>query len=159
MLFFERLGCSLGAMRCAHAALREVERAHPEDQTRRTSRAARLWANLLQYALDLGDWSGAYAAVLSVPTDDAQNAALRRLVAALCEPGDVRGGAAALVSLPLGVDRLPVVVERLRAERRRRRSTRAPTRRSCSTRFTSRVGRRRRRPPRFCGMRGASARR
>ena len=113
MLFFERLGCSLGAMRCAHAALREVERAHPEDQNRRTSRAARLWANLLQYALDLGDWSGAYAAVLSVPTDDAQNAALRRLVAALCEPGDVRGGAAALVSLPLGVDRLPVVVRAL----------------------------------------------
>ena len=96
MLFFERLGCSLGAMRCAHAALREVETAHAEDAAARLRRAARLWANLLQYALDLGDWSAAYAAVLSVPGADAQNAALRRLVAALCEPGDVRGGAAAL---------------------------------------------------------------
>ena len=113
MLFFERLGCSLGAMRCAHAALREVETAHAEDAAARLRRAARLWANLLQYALDLGDWSAAYAAVLSVPGADAQNAALRRLVAALCEPGDVRGGAAALVRLPLGPDRLPAVVRAL----------------------------------------------
>ena len=100
-------------MRCAHAALREVETAHAEDAAARLRRAARLWANLLQYALDLGDWSAAYAAVLSVPGADAQNAALRRLVAALCEPGDVRGGAAALVRLPLGPDRLPAVVRAL----------------------------------------------
>ena len=113
MLFFERLGCSLGAMRCAHAALREVETAHAKDAAARLRRAARLWANLLQYALDLGDWSGAFAATLSVPGADAQNAALRRLVAALCEPGDVRGGAAALVRLPLGPDRLPTVVRAL----------------------------------------------
>ena len=114
MLFFERLGCSLGAARCAHAALREVETAHAEDGSgARSRRAARLWANLLQYSLDLGDWSGAYAAVLSVPGADAQNAALRRLVAALCEPGDVRGGAAALVRLPFGPDALPAVVRAL----------------------------------------------
>lgn len=114
MLFFERLGCSLGAVRCAHAALREVGTAHAKDAAAMASRrAARLWANLLQYALDLGDWSGAYAAALSVPGADAQNAALRRLVAALCEPGDVRGGAAALVRLPLGPDRLPTVVRAL----------------------------------------------
>ena len=51
--------------------------------------------------------------MLSVPGADAQNAALRRLVAALCEPGDVRGGAAALVRLPLGPDALPAVVRAL----------------------------------------------
>ena len=102
MLFFERLGCSAGAMECAHAALREVasEEARitavvsgPENANRRESnrRAARLWANLLQYALDLGLWGAAYAAVLSVPGAEAQTAALRRLVSALCEPGDARG--------------------------------------------------------------------
>ena len=38
----------------------------PENANRRESsrRAARLWANLLQYALDLGLWGAAYAAVL-----------------------------------------------------------------------------------------------
>ena len=133
MLFFERLGCSAGAMQCAHAALHEVEggveleRLGDEGATTTTTgagagaahnltitnqRAARLWANLLQYALDLGQWSGAYATVLSVPGVDAQSAALRRLVAALCEPGDARGGAAALVSLPFG-DRLSTVVRAL----------------------------------------------
>ena len=125
MLFFERLGCSAGAMECAHAALREVasEEARitavvsdPENANRRDSnrRAARLWANLLQYALDLGRWGAAYAAVLSVPGAEAQTAALRRLVSALCEPGDARGGAAALISLPYG-DRLPTVTRALEA--------------------------------------------
>ena len=124
MLFFERLGCGEGAMQCAHAALREVDAAPPDDadadsmsgsspEERRASRAARLWANLLQYALDVGDWRGAYAAVLSVPGADAQTAGIRRLVAAMCEPGDVRQGAEALVSLPFGDDRLPTVVRAL----------------------------------------------
>jgi len=96
MLFFERLGCSAGAMQCAHAALHEVEGgveleqqedaagvgpAAAEPVSRRRQRAARLWANLLQYALDLGQWRGAYATVLSVPGVEAQSAALRRLVA------------------------------------------------------------------------------
>ena len=147
MLFFERLGCSAGAMQCAHAALYEVDGGVELEQQgqgreeeggegmttpmqptggagtdeeatdagaeqRRRQRAARLWANLLQYALDLGQWRGAYATVLSVPGAEAQCAALRRLVAALCEPGDARGGAAALVSLPFG-DRLPTVVRAL----------------------------------------------
>jgi len=34
-----------------------------EPVSRRRQRAARLWANLLQYALDLGQWRGAYATV------------------------------------------------------------------------------------------------
>ena len=77
-------------------------------------RAARLWANLLQYALDLGRWHAAYAAVLSVPGADAQTVALRRLVSALCEPGDARGGAAALTTLPYG-DRRPTGTRALAA--------------------------------------------
>ena len=48
------------------------------------ARAARLWANVLQYALALGRWGDAYAAVLSTPGDEACASALRRLTAAAC---------------------------------------------------------------------------
>ena len=148
MLFFERLGAADAAAACAHAALREVSAAFPEDELddedaethlERTSgddddmtrgndddvapsalsrhrRASRLWANLLQYALDLGRWRDAYAATLSVPGAESRRAALRRLVAAACEPGALsRGGGAALASLPLSGDRL----DRRRARWRR----------------------------------------
>ena len=146
MLFFERLGAADAAAACAHAALREVSAAFPEDELddedaethlERTSgddddmtrgndddvapsalsrhrRASRLWANLLQYALDLGRWRDAYAATLSVPGAESRRAALRRLVAAACEPGALsRGGGAALASLPLSGDRLDAVARAL----------------------------------------------
>jgi len=117
-LFFERLGRPAAASECAFAALREV----PEEDAGRSpsvdsssdARAARLWANVLQYALALGRWGDAYAAVLSTPGDEARASALRRLTAAACEPGDPRGGAAALAALPLG-DRFASVAAALEA--------------------------------------------
>ena len=82
----------------------------------RRRRASRLWANLLQYALDLGKWRDAYAATLSVPGAESRRNALRRLVAAACDPNDPNarlGGGAALASAPLSGDRLDAVADAL----------------------------------------------
>ena len=120
MLFFERLGAADAAAACAHAALREVSAAFPEDELddedaethlERTSgddddmnddgndddvapsalgrrrRASRLWANLLQYALDLGRWRRRVRGDALRSGAESRRAALRRLVAAACEPG------------------------------------------------------------------------
>jgi nuclear pore complex protein Nup160 len=141
MLFFERLGGHAAAAECAHAALREVsaafgssdalddDDAEPDPPNARDAetlvekesasvirrrRASRLWANLLQYALDLGKWRDAYAATLSVPGAESRRNALRRLVAAACDPNDARlGGGAALASAPLSGDRLDAVADAL----------------------------------------------
>mmetsp|Transcript_533 Transcript_533/g.1646 ORF Transcript_533/g.1646 Transcript_533/m.1646 type:complete len:1529 (+) Transcript_533:2322-6908(+) len=85
MLFFERLGCAAGASAAAYAALHEVV----DDE----NQSARLWANVLQYAIDAKDWRGAYCAATSAVGDHRQAAAMRRLVAAVCSKGAKNGGA------------------------------------------------------------------
>jgi len=85
MLFFERLGCAAGASAAAYAALHEVV----DDE----NQSARLWANVLQYAVDARDWRGAYCAATSTMGDHRQAAAMRRLVAAVCAKGAKNGGA------------------------------------------------------------------
>ena len=85
MLFFERLGCAAGASAAAYAALHEVV----DDE----NQSARLWANVLQYAIDAKDWRGAYCAATSAVGDHRQAAAVRRLVAAVCSKGAKNGGA------------------------------------------------------------------
>ncbi|CEG01694.1 Nucleoporin Nup120/160 [Ostreococcus tauri] len=85
MLFFERLGCAAGAAAAAYAALHEVQ----DDE----NQSARLWANVLQYAVDARDWRAAYCAATSVAGEHRQAAAMRRLVASVCEPGAKNGGA------------------------------------------------------------------
>jgi hypothetical protein len=85
MLFFERLGCATGAAAAAYAALHEVR----DDE----NQSARLWANVLQYAVDARDWRAAYCAATSTAGDHRQAAAMRRLVASACEPGAKNGGA------------------------------------------------------------------
>jgi nuclear pore complex protein Nup160 len=85
MLFFERLGCAPGAQAAAYAALHEVR----DDE----NQSARLWANALQYATDAGDWRAAYCAAASTAGEHRQAAAMRRLVASVCERGAKNGGA------------------------------------------------------------------
>jgi len=85
MLFFERLGCATGAAAAAYAALHEVR----DDE----NQSARLWANVLQYAVDARDWRAAYCAATSTAGDHRRAAAMRRLVASACEPGAKNGGA------------------------------------------------------------------
>jgi len=85
MLFFERLGCATGAAAAAYAALHEVR--GDENQS------ARLWANVLQYAVDARDWRAAYCAATSTAGNHRRAAAMRRLVASVCEPGAKNGGA------------------------------------------------------------------
>lgn len=88
---------------------------HADNQTQaQTSdrRSARLWANLLQYALDLQKWAEAYSATLSMPGVEASRAALRRVVAAALA-ADAADGAEALASLPLHGDRLSSVCKAL----------------------------------------------
>ena len=85
MLFFERLGCAAGASAAAYAALHEVV----DDE----NQSARLWANVLQYAVDARDWRAAYCAATSAVGDHRQAAAMRRLVAAVCSKGAKNGGA------------------------------------------------------------------
>ena len=85
MLFFERLGCAAGAAAAAHAALHEVR----DDE----NQSARLWANALQYAVDARDWRAAYCAATSAAGEHRQAAAMRRLVASVCESGAKNGGA------------------------------------------------------------------
>lgn len=93
MLFFERFGCAAGAAAAAHAALHEVR----DDE----NQSARLWANALQYAVDARDWRAAYCAATSAAGDHRQAAAMRRLVASVCESGAKNGGAI-LSTLSLG---------------------------------------------------------
>jgi nuclear pore complex protein Nup160 len=57
------------------------------------NQSARLWANVLQYAVDARDWRAAYCAATSTAGDHRQAAAMRRLVASACEPGAKNGGA------------------------------------------------------------------
>ena len=85
MLFFERLGCAAGAAAAAYAALHEVQ----DDE----NQSARLWANALQYSVDARDWRAAYCAATSVAGEHRQAAAMRRLVASVCEPEAKNGGA------------------------------------------------------------------
>jgi len=92
MLFFERLGCAAGAAAAAHAALHEVR----DDE----NQSARLWANALQYAVDARDWRAAYCAATSAAGEHRQAAAMRRLVASVCESG-AKNGAAILSTLCL----------------------------------------------------------
>ena len=115
MLFFERLGNGgiLGAAECAHAALREVS--EDDDTEENVRRSNRLWANLLQYSLDLGKFSDAYVATVSVPDVESSKASLRKLVAAAFD-GESVGGGAQLVSLPVSGDRLVHVVKALEAK-------------------------------------------
>ena len=92
MLFFERFGVPRARPR-RHAALHEVR----DDE----NQSARLWANALQYAVDARDWRAAYCAATKPAGDHRQAAAMRRLVASVCESGAKNGGAI-LSTLSLG---------------------------------------------------------